>query len=160
TRVPTAGVYRSTDEGATWGSTVPSGPFYASPYGINTAEIRVSISPADPQTLWVYSGDNTRPYANSTLAVINVNDGSIKSWSAGPASIDSSQFSYNTYIAADPEQPSTAYIGNRDVYKVTRNADDTLTWTNLTGNLAYSNGSWIGTNHRLAHVDQHSIAFS
>src|SRR5262249_32565748 len=53
------------------------------------------------------------------------------------------------------------YIGAGGVYRVTRNADETLSWSNLTQNFTYSaNGPWALNRMGLIYHSQCAIAFS
>ncbi len=152
-----AGVYRSTDGGLTWGTA----PFFSVPYQ-PTQEVKVAMSALDSRTLWVYTGDISLP-SNSMLAAVTTGSGAAKTWVAGPALIDTGDFPFNTYLATDPANASSIYIGARDVFNVTRNADDSLTFSNLTHNYVNTGVAWalaLPATVRLTSEAQHAIAFS
>ncbi|MBL8150369.1 MAG: hypothetical protein JNN15_10635, partial [Blastocatellia bacterium] len=65
------------------------------------------------------------------------------------------QFSYNTYISADPRDPNTVYLGSRDVYKSTNGG---TSWTNLNNSFTVD-GDFTPFSSN-AHPDQHCFAFA
>jgi photosystem II stability/assembly factor-like uncharacterized protein len=149
----TGGVYRSNDGGQTWTE------IYKSPYTLlNTRDVRVALTPADPQRIYVYVG-KTNGGAEARLEV-STNGGA--TWSnRGAACLDAGQVGYNTYLHASPADANTIYVGSRDIYKST---DGGLTWTNLTSNFIppFSDKCSFAYAPRFskAHADQHSFAFS
>jgi hypothetical protein len=150
---PAAGVYRSVDRGSTWKI------YYASAYS-PTTDIKIAIT--SDTTIYFYAGDSS---GNTSLVGYDNGAGggnaTVQNWSLGPANLDSAQFAYNTYIAADPSNARNLYIGSRDAFKVTRNADNTLSVKNLSGNfLAADNWAKFHADTCTMHTDQHSIAFS
>jgi photosystem II stability/assembly factor-like uncharacterized protein len=137
------GVYKSTNGGMNWSLIYTSA--YNSGYP-SPRDIRVAVTPANPQRIYVYEGDS--PTNNIRVAV---SDNGGASWAnRGAAGLDLGQFGYNTYIYADPANADTLYVGGRDVYKSTNGG---VSWTNLTK----SNNSYSVA---LAHPDQHALAFS
>ena len=140
----TGGVFRSTDGGNTWNIIYTSAfpPAFGPSGGLR--DIRVAVSAANPQKIYVYSGSTT------SIRVDVSTDGGTNWTNLGSSGLDSAQFGYNTYLYVDPANADTVYVGTRDVFKST-NAG--ATWTNLTkSNISYSAA--------LAHPDQHSLAFS
>jgi photosystem II stability/assembly factor-like uncharacterized protein len=144
----TGGVFRSTDGGNTWNIIYTSAfpPAFTSG---GLRDIRVAVSAANPQKIYVYSGNSASPVA---IRVDVSTDGGNNWTNLGAPGLDSGQFGYNTYLYADPANADTVYVGTRDVFKST---DAGVTWTNLTkSNSPYSYSV------ALAHPDQHSLAFS
>ncbi|MGB9181591.1 MAG: DUF4214 domain-containing protein [Pyrinomonadaceae bacterium] len=134
------GLHKSTDSGITWNQ------IYSAPAG-GVDNIKVAVSPADSQRIYVYSGNGV-----STNLAVSTNGGA--SWTEkSTTSLDKGQFWYNCYIYADPTNADTVYIGARDVFKSTNGGN---TWTNLTHN--YSGNSFQPRSAN-AHPDQHSLAF-
>jgi photosystem II stability/assembly factor-like uncharacterized protein len=74
------------------------------------------------------------------------------------ADVDTGQLGYNTYLAADPRDELTAYIGARDLFKST---DGGETWSNLTRNF-YNIGAGFqyAPGGSATHPDQHALTFS
>jgi photosystem II stability/assembly factor-like uncharacterized protein len=146
-----AGLYRSTNRGETWQS------IYATPYDDNrTSDVKVAISPANPQTIYVYTGG----LIGSTfdIRVVVSTDGGATWANRGAANLDTGQFGYNTYIAVDPTNPNTIYVGTRDVFKSTNGG---RSYVNLTNNMTLANGQLQFTPGRSnTHIDQHVLTFS
>jgi photosystem II stability/assembly factor-like uncharacterized protein len=148
-----AGLYRSTDEGLTFER------IYTSPYNLTpvnqTNDMRVAVTPASPQTIYVYTG-GTEGNTFDVRVVVSTDGG--QTWTnRGSEGIDPNQFGYNTYIYADPANPNTVYVGSRDVFKST---DGGLSWANKTGNFRQSGNSWsYEPRSSNSHPDQHSLAF-
>jgi photosystem II stability/assembly factor-like uncharacterized protein len=145
---PPAGLYRSTDGGETWSL------LYASPYA-STSDLRVAVTPADPNRIYVYvggfpTGVNTRELRLAT----STDNGS--TWESRRLNglIDTGQFGYNTYLFADPSQANTLYIGTRDVFKST---DGGASWDNLNNSFTLTGGYTPRRSN--AHPDQHIMAF-
>ncbi len=142
------GLYRSQDGGLTWASV------YTSPYPLGIADIRVAVTPAASNRVYVYSGGgNASGLLELRLATSNDNG---TTWSSRilDGLIDSGQIGYNTYIYADPANASTLYIGTRDVFKST---DAGATWKNLNNNFTLSNAYQPTKSN--AHPDQHALTF-
>ncbi len=148
---PRAGLYRSTDFGGTWAS------LYSTPYDLNkTADVRVAVTRADPRTIYVLTGGTSAAAFDMRVEVSA--DGGTSWTNRGSNGVDSGQFGYNSYIAADPNNANTVYIGTRDVYK---SADGGVAWTNLTHNFSPGDGSFYFTPFiASSHSDQHTLAFS
>ncbi|HEX8097149.1 MAG TPA: DUF4214 domain-containing protein, partial [Pyrinomonadaceae bacterium] len=142
------GVYKSTDGGQTWAN------IYVSNFDTEISDIRVAISPANSLKLFVYSGGGSpRQLQVESMSPTGANVAN----SVNLASkIDPGQFNYNTYIAVDPGDANTLYVGSRDVFK---SVDGGVNWINLTKNFAapfkdYTPG--VSTTHS----DQQTLAFS
>lgn len=142
----TQGLHRSTDGGQTWKQ------IYQSAYEI-TYDIRFASSPANPQVLYVYLGGYLRDVFGVRLVVSP--DGGATWTDRGGKGIDPAQFSYNTYLAVDPRNANTVYVGTVDVH---RSDDAGRTWENLT-QTSGPNGEFNYENS-FTHPDQHAIAFS
>jgi photosystem II stability/assembly factor-like uncharacterized protein len=148
-----AGLYRSTDEGLTFER------IYTSPYNLSpvnqTNDMRVAVTPANPQTIYIYTG-GTEGNTFDVRVVVSTDGG--QTWvNRGSEGIDPAQFGYNTYIFADPTNANNVYIGSRDVFKST---DGGLSWANKTGNFQLSGNTWYyEPRSSQSHPDQHSLAF-
>jgi len=144
-----AGLFQSNDAGETFTQ------IYRSPADGITLDIRVAVSSSDPSTIYIYTGDII---GNSTDYRVLVSTNTGATWTSLGATFDTAQFGYNTYIAVDPTDPKTVYIGSRDIFKST---DGGATWKNLTNNYTFRGSNWIYSYDRAnLHTDQHCIAFS
>ncbi|MDD5543659.1 MAG: hypothetical protein PHX83_10845 [Acidobacteriia bacterium] len=142
-----AGVYKSADSGQTWTRV------FTSPYDANqTFNLKVAVSPASPQSVFLYIGGNIGGNFDARFEVST--DGGALWINKGSTGLDTAQFAYNNYVAVDPQNPNTIYIGSRDVYK---SIDGGLTWTNMTHDFTLA-GSFT-PQIALAHTDQHDLAF-
>lgn len=144
------GLYRSTDGGSTW-SVAYSAP-YPSAFSANgLRDVRVAVSSANPQRVYVYSGNLT------TIRFAVSNDGGATFPTDNfLTTVDDGQFGYNTYLQADPNNGDTVYIGSRDVY---RSTDAGSTWINLTNSFGPPPNFPYGPRNAKAHPDQHALAF-
>ncbi len=144
-----AGLYRSTDGGETWER------IYSSPYS-STQDLRVAVTPADPNRVYVYLGGVPEGSTAREIRLTTSLDGGT-SWTTRRLNevVDAGQFGYNTYFYADPANANTLYVGSRDVYKST---DGGAAWTNLNNSFSIT-GSYNPLRSN-AHPDQHSLAFS
>jgi photosystem II stability/assembly factor-like uncharacterized protein len=145
------GVYKSTDGGQTWRSIYSSGyaPAFSGSSGLR--DIRVALSLANPQKIYIYSG---RVGSSPEIRLSVSNNGEAPFTDTVLTTVDKGQLGYNTYLAVDPTNANTVYIGTRDVYKSTNGGS---TWTNLTKANLNSNTTY---DQALAHPDQHAIAFA
>lgn len=138
------GVYRSIDSGQTWTR------IYTSPFA-STSDVRVAVTPANPQAVYVYAGGTTGTF--SIRVEVSTNGGDSFT-NLGAPGVDNSQFGYNTYIQVSPTDTNTIYLGTRDVFKSTNGGAG---YTNLTRSFNSSGGYTPGNSN--AHPDQHSFAF-
>jgi photosystem II stability/assembly factor-like uncharacterized protein len=148
---PPMRVMRSTDAGVTW-TTCFSGENYDVK---KRQDCRVALSPADSQRVYAYFGGFLGDNLSANLRAST--DGG-KTWTALAApSFDTAQLGYNTYLAADPRDTSTLYVGSRDVYRSTNSG---ATWANLTGDFSFTGSFYDYTPEASkAHADQHALAF-
>ncbi|HLW03664.1 MAG TPA: hypothetical protein VKT82_33770 [Ktedonobacterales bacterium] len=150
-----AGVYKSTNDGATW-SLLSAGI----PTGNNVERVSLGIS-HDGQHLYAVLTDGGLGGAGSAFgnllnSAIYVSTTNGSSWTAqnvsgvtGMVNDDGGQqWWYDTYVAVDPTDATgnTAYVGGVDVWQTTTGG---TSWTNLTN--AYTGGN--------VHPDQHALAF-
>lgn len=143
---PTEGVYQSTDSGQSWKK------IYAPPYDF-TYDIRVAVSAANAQTIYVYQGGVLDNKFDVRVAVSQ--DGGATWIDRGGNGLDRGQFGYNTYLAVDPNNENRVYIGTRDVF---RSEDGGQSWKNLNNNFT-EKGQYRPARSN-THPDQHAIAFS
>ncbi|HVG19764.1 MAG TPA: hypothetical protein VNI02_11995 [Blastocatellia bacterium] len=148
---PPFGLYRSTDRGDTWSS------LFTTQYEVKSArDIRVAVTAADPKTIYVYMGG----FGSLRFeALIKASTDGGATWVDRNASgFDLGQFGYNSFIAADPRDAGTVYVGSRDLYKST---DGGINWTNLTLNYTPADEPYSYTpSISKAHPDQHALAFA
>lgn len=143
---PTEGVYQSTDSGQSWKK------IYASPYD-NTFDIRIAVSPANAQTLYVYAGGVLN--REFDVRVVVSQDGGATWVDRGGKGLDTGQFAYNTYLAVDPTNENRVFIGTRDVF---RSENGGRSWKNLNDN--FTEEGEFTPDLSNTHPDQHAIAFS
>jgi photosystem II stability/assembly factor-like uncharacterized protein len=145
---PSPGVYRSTDGGETWSIV------YTSPFPLATSEVRVTVTPAAPNSVYVYTGGgNAAGFLEIRLAA-SKDSGATWDSKIITSKIDPQQFTYNNFLAVDPQNANTMYVGSRDIYKTT---DGGETWVNLNNNFTLQN-QYFPTRSN-AHPDQQSFTF-
>ena len=148
---PAFGLYGSTNSGSTWSMLL------GAQYDLTKRrDIRVAISPADPQKIYVYYGGFI---SNNIDAHLKSSTDGGATWAEGSlASVDLGQLGYNSYLFADPRDAMTLYLGSRDLY---RSTDGGGSWANVTWNF-YDSG--VGFSYApggsKTHTDQHALAFS
>jgi photosystem II stability/assembly factor-like uncharacterized protein len=146
-----AAVYRSLNGGNTW----EPAPIFVAPAGTSTRDVRLAVTPANPDALYVFSGSSTSLSLN-----VSSNKGLPGTWSGRSVTgVDPAQFGYNSYIRVDPANANNIYLGTRDLYKST---DDGGTWANLTKNFNYradTNTYSYSPFSSVSHPDQHALAF-
>jgi photosystem II stability/assembly factor-like uncharacterized protein len=149
---PPFGLYRSTDSGGTWANL-----FTAAQYDLTRRrDFRVAVSPANARRIYAYFGG----FVGSNLdARLRVSTDAGATWAdRSLSSVDTGNWGYNTYLAADPRDELTLYIGSRDVF---RSTDGGESWTNLTRNFYDSGVGWqYAPGGSATHTDQHALAFS
>lgn len=146
---PSAGVYRSTDGGEKWHIA------FAPPY-LKARDIKIGVSPANPSVMYVFTGEEINDTTRVHLFVTR--NGGVNWNELSTSSFDVGQFGYNSYIAVDPANADTVYIGTRDIYKSTNGGSD---WINLTRNWhRAAGGYWFNPEGATAHTDQHVFVFA
>ena len=138
------GIFRSTDSGQTWTS------IYESPYS-PTTDVRVAVTPANPQSIYVYIGGTSGTFGMRVEVSTN---GGESFTNRGAPGVDTGQFGYNTYLAVSPADANTIYLGTRDVFKSTNGG---TSYTNLTRSFNSAGGYTPGDSN--THPDQHALAF-
>ena len=148
------GVYVSSDAGSTW-----SGPLTGGfPNASSVGRISLGISASSHRTLYA-AIQYLEPNGSSDGRLYRTMDGG-STWSRIgtpiPAKLNGTTFcgdqcDYDLYIAVDPTDPNTLYLGGLNLY---RSTDGGAHWTDLGGYAPSSNGE------TLIHVDQHALAFS
>ena len=138
------GVFRSTDGGENWTQ------IYESPYS-PTADVRVGVTPANPQTVYVYIGGTQGVFGSRVEVSTNGGDSFTN---RGAQGVDKEQFGYNTFLAVSPADAGTIYLGTRDVFKSTNGGQS---YTNLT-RAFNSSGAYTPADSN-THPDQHALTF-
>ncbi len=115
------------------------------------------MTPARPQMVYAFVIGTINNLSASRL--ITSDDGG-KSWTPQIVdSIDTVQPWWNLYLAVDPRDANTLYIGALDIHKST---DGGASWKNLTKNFkvegALSHGKYT-FDRSILHVDQHALVF-
>ncbi len=146
------GVYRSTDGGQTWNLV------YTAPFANSTSDVRVAVTAADAQKVYVYAGGRDTGGGQLLLRVEVSSDGG-GTWSnrGTRTDIDGGQFDYNTYIAVSPTNANTIYVGSRDIF---RSTDGGLNFNNIVGNFAAPTFADYTPDQATTHSDQQTLAFS
>jgi len=140
------GVYLSKNGGLTWSGALVGGL----PSPQNVGRINLGISTSSPRTVFAAIEDITSSPSQGWLYVTN--DGG-SSWSLvnlpstprGQGGFCGDQCDYDMFVAVDPTDPNTIYLGGLDLYRTT---DGGNKWTDLGGYAGY------------IHPDQHAFAFS
>ncbi len=142
------GVYRSTNSGETWSLA------YAAPFPLGISDLRLAVTAADPGSIYAFTGGGNAA-GELEIRLSKSKDGGT-TWSSKVITdkIDTGQFGYNTYVAVDPQNADTVYVGTRDVFKTT---DGGNTWTNLNNNFTLFDDYTPDESN--THPDQHTLAF-
>ncbi|HVG29740.1 MAG TPA: Calx-beta domain-containing protein, partial [Pyrinomonadaceae bacterium] len=156
------GLYKSTNGGQTWARV------YTSSFGAYTGstriDMRVAVTPAAPQKVYILSGNTI---GSSPSPVLAVSDDEGQTWGTNlpVTGIDPGQYFYNIHMFADPTNAATLYVGTRDVFKSTNGGSS---WQSITKNYCKTGANWnyapTGSSTcpggSTSHPDQHSFAFS
>jgi hypothetical protein len=141
-----AGIYKSLDGGASW---LPA-PTFTATSGASTSDVRIAVTPAAPERLYVISGTRT-------AVRVDISDNGGLTWTNKPTTgIDPGQFGYNAYLYVHPSDANTIYVGTRDIYKSTNDGDS---WEGVTKNFSGTNFAYSPFNSN-THPDQHAFAFA
>ncbi len=132
------GLYRSIDGGLRWARLFETGP----------GQTYVAIAPNDPRTIYASLKDNA-----TGLRMLVSNDGGV-TWSPRPTPPAElfAKAGWPQYIAVDPTDARTVYVGGEDLWK---SVDGAESWTNLSRRVGMNNAAGPAL-----HVDQCAIAFS
>lgn len=137
----TGGIWKSTNSGTSWTRV------YTSPFA-SLANIKIAVTPAAPQNLYVLAGDG-----GSARVEVSTNEGG--SWTNRGSNFDVGQFGYNCYLFVHPTNTNTIYVGTRDLW---RSTDGGTNYTNITNNFTIT-GNYNPGSAR-AHPDQHHFYIS
>jgi len=138
---------KSEDGGMTWT------PFFVSPTGTNTNDMRLAVTPARPDSVYLLSGNRS----NIRLDIIDRLTG--LPTTKNLTGVDPAQFGYNSYIHVSPVNHEAIYIGTRDLYV---SGDGGNSWGNLTKNFVHNpttNSYPYNPFSSTSHPDQHAFAF-
>jgi photosystem II stability/assembly factor-like uncharacterized protein len=138
---PTGGVFKSTDAGQSW-TRIYSAPF------ATTSNIKIAVSPAAPQNVYV-------ALASGTTARFEVSPDEGATWTNRGAAFDTGQIGYNFYLFVHPTDANIIFVGTRDLW---RSLDGGATYTNITRHFTIT-GGYTPTQSR-AHPDQHHFYIS
>ena len=137
----TGGVFKSTNAGQSWTRV------YSTPGGGSSSNIKIAVTPAAPQNLYVLVGKSTAQVEVSTNEGLN--------WTNKGSNFDIEQFNYNCYLFVHPTNAQTIYVGTRDLWRSTNGG---TRYTNLTNNFTLA-GNYT-PNSSKAHPDQHHLYIS
>ena len=140
----TGGLFKSTNSGQTWTRV------HTSAYA-NTANIKVAVTPAAPESVYVLSGTTTAPA--SARVEISTDGGGM--WTNKGSNFDVGQLSYNFYLFVHPTDVNTIYVGTRDLW---RSTDGGTSYTNMTRSFTLTGG--YTPFQSKAHPDQHHFYIS
>src|SRR5262249_19749551 len=145
---PPAGLYKSTDRGQTWTFN------YAGPFNTSSLQVRVSVSNGSPQTIYALLRGQIGSNSDVRFAA-STNGGATRNHRPG----NGVKKSVWDYVAVDPSNANTVYVGVEDLYKTT---DGGANWINITGNYSPNPDGSYGFNpfKSNSHPDHHGIAFS
>lgn len=146
----TDGIYKSTDDGATW-TQLTGGGLPSSDY----ERIELACAPSDSNTVLAVMQDATPSGSNDCLGIYLSTDGG-STWSTLTMAIDHAsgneftrgQSWYDLIAAFDPNDANRIYLGGVDIYL---SEDQGSTWNTV--------GQWYGDMHQEVHADQHAIYF-
>ncbi len=142
-----AGVYKSTDEGATW-NRIEVAPL---PFGNTVGRVSLGISQNGQKMYVVMADQNGHLLGNGIY--LSANNGAAWQTQAEPAAMvnNNGQWWYDSYVAVDPADPTgkIAYIGGVDIW-----------WTENGG--SFNNLTLVFRNppRQPVHPDQHALAFN
>ncbi len=134
----TGGIFKSINNGASWTR------IYTSPFA-TTSNMKIAVTPAAPQSLYVLSGA-TGP--NAARLETSTDEGA--TWTNRGSNFDVGQLSYNFYLFVNPADANTIYVGTRDMW---RSTDSGVTFANITNNFSITGG--YNPFNSKAHPDQH-----
>jgi len=143
------GIYRSLNGGQNW-NLVYTAPFQT------TSDLRVAVTPANPQMVYVYEG-GTNGGPRQLRVEVSADAGGTWSNNAVHTDIDPGQFNYNTYISVSPTDANTIYVGSRDIFKSTNGGTN---FTNIVGNFAAPTFQNYTPAAATTHSDQQVLVFA
>src|SRR5262249_25544868 len=101
---PPAGLYKSTDRGPTWTFN------YARPFNTSFLQVRVSVANGSPQTIYALLSGQIGSNSDVRFAA-STNGGA--TWNERPA--NGLKKSVWDYVAVDPSNANTVYVGVEDL---------------------------------------------
>ncbi len=152
------GIFKSTDDGATWTNISPNSSSFADDYNRTV----LAVAPSAPDTLYVLGYRNKDTIEHFILWMYDNNNGTWEDRSdnipelGGKTGYFNSQGGYDLVIKVKPDDPNLVYIGGTNLFFSTNGfaTNDKTYWA---GGYTPTNDSYgLYTNH---HPDQHSLAF-
>lgn len=144
------GLWKSTDDGATWGT-----PIYTSAATEQRIELATAPSDADYIYALVQENDNSiNKIMRSVDGGTSWNTLATPSWFDQDCGTPSTDFTrgqawYDLTLAVDPNDEETVYIGGVDIFRTTDGGSTWVQMTNWAGNCDYPE----------MHADQHAIVY-
>jgi photosystem II stability/assembly factor-like uncharacterized protein len=136
---PPPGVYRSTDRGETWSF------IFGGPFDKDFPRFTIGLAPGNSQTIYLFGSG---AIGGSSAARFFVSPDGGNTWTDRNAT--GLQTIFSDYIAVDPTDVDTIYLGQLDLLKSTNGG---ATWAPISSSANISSSNYV-------HVDQHCFAFS
>ncbi|MFL6255231.1 MAG: exo-alpha-sialidase [Pyrinomonadaceae bacterium] len=121
---------------------------------------KIGTTPAAPDTVYVLVTHTVRmENSQRTTTTLMVSEDAGESWKQPPVDVsDASVINLGIeFLAVDPQDAATLYVGTGDLYK---SADGGLTWSNLMRNWFPDVNRPFQPELAASHTDQHALVFS